>query len=138
MTSRSRDKSGPDYEPRMEDLEATQLASVELMEMRLGAFSFALRGIPQYEQDSDEIRNAIRIISGSLYKSLADAHRRLFMTALFSLNPEFKDKVKKMAFKKYLEEGKGIMHLLDVDGRSPTRYYTEVEKRFRHMMESTL
>jgi len=123
-----------DHEVTMGELEENQLAAVQLMEMRLAAYYFAIRGINQYDFDDSAVKNAHRILTGQLYEALGNAHRRLFMTAVISIDPEFKDKVKKKAFQAYLGEGKEIMHLLDVEGKSPSRYFSDVEKKFRAML----
>jgi hypothetical protein len=136
---RSKEQANPDspeYEPRIDDVKANLYATVQYWEMRIAAFYFATQGLGRYDAEN-HYRNAHATVHQEIYENLINAYRNLFMMANF-MGPKDRKKIRKMAYDRFLDEGKGIMHLLDNHGESPGRFWSEVEKRLRHLIRSRI
>lgn len=133
---KKKDPNSPDYNPEMGDVKKNLWATVQYWEMRIAAFYFATQGLGKYDTEN-HYRNAHSTVHQEIYSNLLNAYRNLFMMAPF-MSPKDCKEVKKMAYDRFLEEGKAIMHMLDSHGEHPNKFWGEVEKRMRHMIKSRL
>lgn len=102
------------------------LAGVELAESRYQAFMYAIKGIEDWKRPNE----AIAAVSLALNKEIVEAYGRVFMWGSL-VNGPARAKAKEIALAKFLSERNSIMGFLETDGKSPGRWMTDEEKKFR-------
>ena len=102
------------------------LASIKIWERRIEALQYAAQGGTGYSNapESKDLR-------GFLFERLHDCYRNFFMIAHFVDDKKIQKLAQELAREKFLSEGMGIMHLLQLDGDYPGSSPVDEENEFR-------
>ena len=120
---------------KMMNMAATQaLADVRTAEMRVQAFEFATHKM-ELGTRTPHLRTAIETIYLELQRRLNDRHGQFYMWAVL-LDDETKHRARRMAYKRFLREGRAIMNYLEPDAGSPLRYSVADYEEFREELDT--
>lgn len=119
---------------KMMNMAATQtLADVNTNEMRIQALEFATYKM-ELATRSPHLRTAIETIYLELQRQLNDAHSRLLLWGVM-LDGQTKHTARRMAYKRFLREGRAIMQYLEPDADLPMRYSVADYEEFRDELD---
>lgn len=103
------------------------LAKIELCEQRIHALAFAVWGLELRPGEAREEHNALYAI---LYRRLNEAYRDLFMWGVV-IGDDVRKEARRMAYKRFLEEGKTIMGYLDMTNTYSGHWNKKEVEEFR-------
>lgn len=104
------------------------LAEIEHWQERLNMLYIVSTSLNEYDYD-DAVKKDYGSLHSVLYRKLGDAYRRFFMVCLF--DDKTHKEARRMAYKRFLDDGKAVMYLVDDQGRQPGRWRSRDEEELR-------